>query len=155
MLVPFPLNNACYGMVRCNARLRSDLQGSVSLDLLVPLNNKSTCLFPPFARIMSLKQSFPAYGGRGPSDMRVGIAMGVITTIIMVLRVYVRLRINKFGTAALIWTLVSWVCWTLFPGISITLTLFIIGIHSPDPGLWDPGYSPWPRKPHEHHCAYR
>lgn len=72
---------------------------------------------------MGLKESFPAYGGRGPNDVRTGIALAVITTIIIVLRIYVRLRINKFGTVALIWTLVSWVCRPLSPGISITLTL--------------------------------
>ncbi|RJE26965.1 hypothetical protein PHISCL_00666 [Aspergillus sclerotialis] len=57
---------------------------------------------------MGLQERFPAYGGRGPADMRLGIALAVITTIFILLRVYVRLRINKFGTAALIWTLVAW-----------------------------------------------
>lgn len=69
------------------------------------------CFFSPVVTVMSLEESFPAYGGRGPSDMKLGIALGVITTVIMVLRVYVRVRINEFGTSALLWTLVSWVCW--------------------------------------------
>lgn len=58
---------------------------------------------------MGLQEQFPAYGGRGPSDFRLGIALGVLTTIIICLRVYVRLQINKFGTTALIWTLAAWV----------------------------------------------
>ena len=59
---------------------------------------------------MGIQERFPAYGGRGPADMRLGIALAVITTIFILLRIYVRLRINRFGTAALIWTLVAWVC---------------------------------------------
>lgn len=58
---------------------------------------------------MGLHEKFPAYGGRGPSDLRLGIALGVVATIFMVLRVYVRLRMNKFGTNALIWALIAWV----------------------------------------------
>lgn len=59
--------------------------------------------------IMSLQEKFPAYGGRGPSDFRLGIALGVIATTFMVLRIYVRLRINKFGTTALLLSLLAWV----------------------------------------------
>ena len=58
---------------------------------------------------MNLHERFPAYGGRGPNDLRLGIALGVITTIFIALRLYVRLRINKFGTAALVWALIAWV----------------------------------------------
>lgn len=58
---------------------------------------------------MSLYDKYPAFGGRGPLDMRVGVSLGLVATIFMILRVYVRLRINKFGTAALIWALVAWV----------------------------------------------
>jgi len=58
---------------------------------------------------MSLEEKFPVYGGRGPGDLRLGIALAVIATIFMVLRVYVRLRVNKFGTSALVWSLIAWV----------------------------------------------
>lgn len=62
---------------------------------------------------MSRHDKFPAYGGRGPQDLRLGISLAVIATIFMILRVYVRLRVNKFGTTALIWSLIAWV--RLFP----------------------------------------
>lgn len=58
---------------------------------------------------MSLQERFPAYGGRGPGDLRLGLGLGAVATIFMILRVYVRLRVNKFGTTALIWALVAWV----------------------------------------------
>ena len=58
---------------------------------------------------MSLHDQFPAYGGRGPSDLRLGIALGTIATIFMILRVYVRCRVNKFGTTALLLSLLAWV----------------------------------------------
>lgn len=61
---------------------------------------------------MGLSESYPAYGGRGPSDLRLGLGLGSVATVLMILRVYVRLRVNKFGTTALIWSLVAWV---LFP----------------------------------------
>ncbi|KAJ5832062.1 hypothetical protein N7474_000373 [Penicillium riverlandense] len=57
---------------------------------------------------MSLHDSFPAYGGRGPGDVRLGIALGAVATLFIFLRVYVRLRINKFGTTALMWALLAW-----------------------------------------------
>lgn len=59
--------------------------------------------------IMGLHARYPAYGGRGPSDLRLGLGLGAVATIFMALRVYVRLRVNKFGTTALIWSLVAWV----------------------------------------------
>jgi len=58
---------------------------------------------------MSLKDNFPAYGGRGPADFRLGIAFGLIATTFMIMRVYVRLRVNKFGTTALLLSLLAWV----------------------------------------------
>lgn len=58
---------------------------------------------------MSLHDRFPAYGGYGPGDLRLGISLSVVATIFMLLRVYVRLRVNKFGTSALMWSLVAWV----------------------------------------------
>ena len=57
----------------------------------------------------SLHERFPAFDGRGHGDMRVGIALGVIATLFIILRIYVRLRINKFGTSALVWALIAWV----------------------------------------------
>lgn len=58
---------------------------------------------------MSLSDRYPAYGGRGPDDLRLGLGLGAVATIFMALRVYVRLRVNQFGTTALIWSLVAWV----------------------------------------------
>jgi hypothetical protein len=58
---------------------------------------------------MGLHENYPAYGGRGPSDLRLGLGLGSVATIFMILRVYVRLRVNKFGTTALILSLVAWV----------------------------------------------
>ena len=58
---------------------------------------------------MGLHERFPAYGGRGPSDLRLGLGLGAVATIFMAMRVYVRLRVNKFGTTALIWSLAAWV----------------------------------------------
>lgn len=62
---------------------------------------------------MSLEEKFPAYGGRGPGDLRLGIALAVIATIFMAMRVYVRLFMNKFGTTALMWSLTAWV-WSIY-----------------------------------------
>lgn len=58
---------------------------------------------------MGLQENFPAYGGYGPGDLRLGLGMGWVATIFMILRVYVRLRVNEFGTRALILSLVAWV----------------------------------------------
>ncbi|KAJ6108446.1 hypothetical protein N7523_009769 [Penicillium sp. IBT 18751x] len=57
---------------------------------------------------MGLSERYPAYGGRGPDDLRLGLGLGAFATILMILRVYVRLRVNQFGTTALIWSLVAW-----------------------------------------------
>ncbi|OQD82894.1 hypothetical protein PENANT_c019G07242 [Penicillium antarcticum] len=78
---------------------------------------------------MGLHESFPAYGGRGPSDLRLGIALGTVATIFMVLRIYVRLRMNKFGTTALIWSLVAWVFTTLTQIFGIISVLHGLGNH--------------------------
>lgn len=58
---------------------------------------------------MTLQERYPAFGGRGPADMCVGIALGVVATIFIALRIYVRVRINNFGTSALVWALFAWV----------------------------------------------
>lgn len=58
---------------------------------------------------MSLEEKFPAYGGRGPGDLRLGITLAIIATLFMAMRVYVRLFLNKFGTTALMWSLAAWV----------------------------------------------
>lgn len=59
---------------------------------------------------MSLHEKYPAYGGRGPGDFHLGIGLAIVATIFMILRVYVRLRLNKFGTTALLLSLLAWVC---------------------------------------------
>ncbi|KAJ5655973.1 hypothetical protein N7507_007923 [Penicillium longicatenatum] len=78
---------------------------------------------------MSLQDKFPAYGGRGPSDLRLGIALGVIATIFMVMRLYVRLRINKFGTTALSFSLLAWFFTTLTQIFGILSVLHGLGNH--------------------------
>jgi hypothetical protein len=91
---------------------------------------------------MSLQDRYPAYGGRGPADLRVGLGLGAVATIFMILRVYVRLRVNKFGTTALIWALVAWVgtvAWNLSGTKRLTgdiayndyYTMFRRDFHSP------------------------
>ncbi|KAJ5106532.1 hypothetical protein N7456_003207, partial [Penicillium angulare] len=71
---------------------------------------------------MGLHDRYPAYGGRGPGDLRLGIGLGVVATIFMAMRIYVRLRVNKFGTTALIWSLVAWLL------TAITQTFGVISI---------------------------
>jgi len=78
---------------------------------------------------MSLHDSFPAYGGRGPGDFRLGIALGSIATLFMILRVYVRLRINKFGTTALMWALLAWGLTTMTQTFGIISVLYGLGNH--------------------------
>ncbi|CAI7655499.1 unnamed protein product [Penicillium glandicola] len=78
---------------------------------------------------MGLHESFPAYGGRGPNDLRLGITMGVIATIFMAMRVYVRLRINKFGTTALIWALIAWLLTTITQIFGVISVLHGLGNH--------------------------
>ncbi|KAJ5888105.1 hypothetical protein N7495_008146 [Penicillium taxi] len=58
---------------------------------------------------MGLSEKYPAYGGRGPGDFQIGIALGTITTIFALLRIYIRLRVNKFGTTSLIWFLSAYI----------------------------------------------
>jgi hypothetical protein len=69
---------------------------------------------------MSLEERFPAYGGRGPGDLRLGIALAIIATIFMAMRVYVRLFLNKFGTTALMWSLAAWVWSNQYVGCGLT-----------------------------------
>lgn len=98
---------------------------------------------------MSLQDKFPAYGGRGPSDLRLGIALGVIATVFMVMRLYVRLRINKFGTTALSFSLLAWVCLSSEYAEMHLLTHLVL--HNPYPGF---RYSISPtrsRKPYHSH----
>lgn len=95
----------------------------------------------------NLHERFPAFGGRGPGDMRVGIALGVVATLFIALRIYVRLRINNFGTAALVWALIAWVRGFLSHGIkSIYPDLWtdMYGRHS---NIWNHSYSTRPWKP--------
>ncbi|OGE50159.1 hypothetical protein PENARI_c018G04992 [Penicillium arizonense] len=78
---------------------------------------------------MGLHESYPAYGGSGPSDFRLGIALGTVATVFMVLRVYVRLRMNKFGTTALIWSLVAWLFTAITQIFGILSILHGLGNH--------------------------
>ena len=59
--------------------------------------------------VMGLQENYPAYGGRGPGDLQLGLGLGSVATLFMILRVYVRMRVNKFGTTALILSLLAWV----------------------------------------------
>ncbi|OQE46922.1 hypothetical protein PENCOP_c001G05384 [Penicillium coprophilum] len=78
---------------------------------------------------MGLHDSFPAYGGRGPSDLRLGIVLGAIATIFTALRVYVRIRMNKFGTTSLIWALAAWLLTTVTQIFAIISILHGLGNH--------------------------
>jgi hypothetical protein len=78
---------------------------------------------------MGLQDSFPAYGGRGPSDLRLGIALGSIATIFIFLRVYVRLRVTQFGTASLIWALLAWGFTAITQVLGIVSVLHGLGNH--------------------------
>ncbi|KAJ5161944.1 hypothetical protein N7492_007336 [Penicillium capsulatum] len=78
---------------------------------------------------MSLHDKYPAFGGRGPTDMSVGVALGLVATIFMLLRIYVRLRINKFGTTALIWALVAWLFTAIDLVFAVLAALYGIGNH--------------------------
>ncbi|KAJ6008220.1 hypothetical protein N7540_012196 [Penicillium herquei] len=78
---------------------------------------------------MSIHDQFPAYGGRGPSDLRLGIALGTIATIFMIMRVYVRLRMNKFGTTALMLSLLAWFFTAITQVFGILSVLHGLGNH--------------------------
>lgn len=78
---------------------------------------------------MSLHEKYPAYGGKGPEDFRLGIALGAIATVFMILRVYVRLRVNKFGTTALLLSLLAWFFTTLTQIFGIISVLHGLGNH--------------------------
>ncbi|KAJ5513692.1 hypothetical protein N7463_003244 [Penicillium fimorum] len=78
---------------------------------------------------MGLHESFPAYGGRGPNDIRLGLALGAIATIFTALRVYVRIRMNKFGTASLIWALIAWLLTTITQIFAVISILHGLGNH--------------------------
>ena len=58
---------------------------------------------------MGIHQHYQAYGGRGPTCVRTGLSLGLLATLLIMLRIYVRLRMNRRGTAALIWAIVAWV----------------------------------------------
>lgn len=78
---------------------------------------------------MSLQEKFPAYGGHGPEDFRLGISLAVIATIFMILRVYVRLRVNKFGTTALLLSLLAWLLTAITQVFGIISVLHGLGNH--------------------------
>ncbi|KAJ5195423.1 uncharacterized protein N7498_008861 [Penicillium cinerascens] len=78
---------------------------------------------------MSLEEKFPAYGGRGPADFRLGIALGLVATTFMILRVYVRLRVNKFGTTALLLSLLAWLFTMLTQVFGFLSVLHGLGNH--------------------------
>ena len=58
---------------------------------------------------MGLEAQYPAYGGRGPVCLRVGLGLAALATVLIFLRLYVRLRISTAGTKALIWAIAAWV----------------------------------------------
>ncbi|KAF3386979.1 hypothetical protein F1880_001639 [Penicillium rolfsii] len=78
---------------------------------------------------MSLDEKFPAYGGRGPGDLRLGITLAIIATIFMAMRVYVRLFINKFGTTALMWSLAAWLLTAITQIFGVLSVLHGLGNH--------------------------
>ncbi|KAL2782683.1 hypothetical protein BJX66DRAFT_345611 [Aspergillus keveii] len=68
---------------------------------------------------MTLHDKFPAYGGSGSRILGLGIGLGSVATVLVALRVYVRIRITRFGTTALAWSLAAW---------TITVTAQVFGI---------------------------
>ncbi|EPS25418.1 hypothetical protein PDE_00351 [Penicillium oxalicum 114-2] len=78
---------------------------------------------------MGLRDDYPAYGGRGPADLHLGLGLGSVATIFMILRVYVRLRINKFGTTALILALIAWLLTAITQTFSVIAILHGLGNH--------------------------
>ncbi|KAF2229101.1 hypothetical protein EV356DRAFT_437826, partial [Viridothelium virens] len=68
---------------------------------------------------MDLYKHYHAYGGRGPTCVRVGLSLGTLATILIILRIYVRLRINRTGTTALLWAIATWI-------LSVTTEVFTI-----------------------------
>ncbi|KAF7717206.1 Uncharacterized protein PECH_004060 [Penicillium ucsense] len=78
---------------------------------------------------MGLRDTYPAYGGHGPEDLRLGLGLGSVATIFMILRVYVRLRINTFGTRALILSLVAWLLTAITQTFSVIAILHGLGNH--------------------------
>ncbi|KAJ5166956.1 uncharacterized protein N7482_005737 [Penicillium canariense] len=76
---------------------------------------------------MGLHDHYPAYGGRGPGDLRLGLGLGSVATIFMMLRVYVRLRVNKFGTTALILSLAAWLLTTITQSFAVISILHGLG----------------------------
>ncbi|EPS31718.1 hypothetical protein PDE_06675 [Penicillium oxalicum 114-2] len=78
---------------------------------------------------MSLEERYPAYGGRGPRDLRIGISLAIIATIFMAMRVYVRVFMNKFGTTALMWSLAAWFLTAITQTFGIISVLHGLGNH--------------------------
>ncbi|KAJ5894609.1 hypothetical protein N7495_006300 [Penicillium taxi] len=78
---------------------------------------------------MGLSEDYPAYGGRGPGDLSLGLGLGSVATVFIILRVYVRLRVNKFGTAALLWTLTAWIFTTISQSVATVAILHGLGNH--------------------------
>ena len=58
---------------------------------------------------MGLYQQYQAYGGMGPACIGTGLSLAVLATLLIILRIYVRLRMNKLGTTALLWAIAAWV----------------------------------------------
>ncbi|KAJ5224013.1 hypothetical protein N7468_008555 [Penicillium chermesinum] len=78
---------------------------------------------------MSLQDKYPAYGGHGPKDLRLGISLAVIATIFMIMRVYVRIKVNKFGTTALLLSLLAWLLTAITQTLGIISVLHGLGNH--------------------------
>ncbi|KAI9662267.1 MAG: hypothetical protein M1821_008434 [Bathelium mastoideum] len=68
---------------------------------------------------MGLHQQYDAYGGRGSSCIGTGLSLGTLATILIILRIYIRLRINNLGTTALIWAIAAW---------ALTVTTQVFGV---------------------------
>lgn len=106
---------------------------------------------------MSFHDQYPAYGGRGPGDFRLGVSLAVIATIFMILRVYVRLRVNKFGTTALLLSLLAYVCPMCMTiehrgHLLMTTRIDVYSHYSSSRHLFRLS---WPRQPHVRHCQDR
>lgn len=55
------------------------------------------------------RRSPSAYGGLGPTDLNTGYIVISVTTVLILLRIYVRYAITPHGGVALAWACLAWV----------------------------------------------
>ncbi|KAI9699843.1 MAG: hypothetical protein M1820_007018 [Bogoriella megaspora] len=78
---------------------------------------------------MDLFEKYDAYGGQGPKSVRTGLSLGALATILIILRIYVRLRISTLGTTALFWAIAAWVLTVVTQTFGVLAALHGLGNH--------------------------